>query len=82
MLLGGCKDKYRMAWRLLQSLKEGIERRSREHMNLIDNKDRVATLLWDDTHLLDKVTDIIHRVVRRSIQLMHIQRATLIERTT
>ena len=42
-------------------------------MHLIDYEHRVTALLWDDTHLLDEVTNIIHRVVRCCIKLVNIQ---------
>ena len=82
MLLGSRKDEDGVLRRLLQSLEEGIERRRREHMNLIDDKDRVVALLRDDTHLLNKVTDVVNRVVRCRIELVHIERASLVERAT
>ena len=70
-----------MRW-LLKGFEEGIERRRREHVYLVDNEYRVATLLRDDAHLLDKVANIVDRVVRGSIELVDIQRASLIERAT
>ena len=82
MLLGGCEDEYCVVWWLLKCLEEGVERRCGEHMHLVDDEHRVATLLRDDAHLLDEVADIIHRVVRRSIELVNIERATFVERAT
>ena len=73
VLLSCCKDEDCVLWWLLQGLEEGVERRRREHMNLIDDEDRVATHLRDDAHLLNKVADIIHRVVRRSIELVDVE---------
>ena len=63
MLLGSCKDKYRVLWWLLQGLQEGVERRQREHMHLVNDKDRVATYLRKDAHLLNEVANIIYGVV-------------------
>lgn len=80
MLLGCCEDEYGVLWWLLQSLEEGVERRRGEHMHLVDNEHRVATVLWYDTHLLYEVADVVNRVVRRSIQLVDVERATLVER--
>lgn len=51
-------------------------------MHLVDDEYRVASLLGYDTHLLDKVADIVHRVVGCGIQLVNIQRASLVERAT
>ena len=81
MLLGCCQDKYSVLGRLLQSLEEGVESLLREHMNLIDDKQRVFANLRHNAHLLDKRTNIVHRVVRCGIQLVNIQRATLVEGT-
>ena len=80
MLLGCCEDEYGVLWWLLQSLEEGVERRRGEHMHLVDNEHRVAPVLWYDTHLLYEVADVVNRVVRRSIQLVDVERATLVER--
>ena len=80
MLLGRRKDEYSVTRWLLQRFEKGVEGGRREHMHLVDNEYRVAALLRDDTHLLDEVTNIIYRVVRRSVELMHIQRASLVER--
>jgi hypothetical protein len=63
MLLGSRKDKYGVLRRLLKGLEEGVKGCCREHVNLIDYEYRVPTLLWYDTHLLDKVADVIYRVV-------------------
>ena len=82
MLLGGGEDEDGVTGRLLKGLKEGVEGCRREHVNLVDNKYRVATLLGYYPHLLDEVADVVHRVVRGCIQLVYIERATLVERAT
>ena len=82
MLFGSCKDKNRVLRRLLKGLKKGIKRRLREHVHLVDDKYRVTTHLRDNSHLLNKCSNILNRVVRRCIQLVNIQRATLIKCTT
>ena len=81
VLLGGSEDKDCMLRWLLQSFQEGIERRRREHVNLIDDEYRVLTNLRQHSYLLDKIADILHRVVRCGIQLMDIERAVFVERT-
>ena len=63
MFLGGSQDENCVLRRLLKGLEEGVKSRLREHMHLVDDKDRVATHLRDDAHLLNEVTDILHRVV-------------------
>ena len=67
---------------LFQSFQEGIERCCREHMHLIDDKYRVLTNLRKDTHLLDKLADILHRVVRCSVEFVDIERTIFVERKT
>ena len=79
MLFGSCEDKDCVCGRLLQRLEEGVECLLREHMDLIDDEDRVATHLRNDAHLLDQVTDIVDRVVRRSIQFVDVERAIFVE---
>ena len=51
-------------------------------MHLVDDEYRVATNLWQHSHLLDKVADILYRVVRCGIELVDIERAILVERET
>ena len=49
-------------------------------MDLVDDEYRVAAHLRDDAHLLDQRADVLHRVVRRGVQLVDVQRAALVER--
>ena len=51
-------------------------------MHLVDDEYRVATNLWQHSHLLDKVADILYGVVRCGIELVDIERAVLVERAT
>ena len=48
-------------------------------MHLIYYKQRVLSHLWQYTHLLYQRADVINRVVRRRIQLVYVERATLVE---
>ena len=81
MFLGCSEDKHGIRRRLFKCLEERIEGPLREHVHLIDDIHRILTNLGRDAHLLDKRTDIIHGVVRRSIQLMDIIRALFVERS-
>ena len=68
-----------MRRRLLQCLEECVEGLCGQHVNLVDDEHLVLTNLRRHTHLLGEGTDIIHRVVRGSVQLMDVQRALFIE---
>ena len=53
--------------RLLERLEEGVEGGRREHVDLVDDEDRVASHLRDDAHLFDERADVLDRVVRRGV---------------
>ena len=67
--------------RLFERFEKGVECRGREHVHLVDDEDRVAAALRQDAHLFDQVADVVHRVVRRGVELVDVERATLVERT-
>ena len=69
-----------MGGRLLEGLQKGIEGRGREHVYLVDDEHRVAPDLGNDAHLVDQRADVLHGVVRRGVELVDVQRATLVER--
>ena len=79
MLLGCRQDKHGVLGRLLQILQEGVEGLLREHMNLIDDEERILAYLRHDAHLLDQSADVVHRVVRCGIELVDVERASLVE---
>ena len=80
MLLRRSKDEDGIGGRFLKRLKQGVERAGREHVHLIDDIDGVLAYLRRDTNLVDKRTDVLHRVVRSGIEFMNIKRPLLIER--
>ena len=82
MTLGSSQDEDGMTRGFLQSLEESIERRRREHVYLVDDEHLVATNLGRYAHLVDEFANVVNRVIRRSIELMDIVGALLIERTT
>ena len=79
VLLGCGEDEDGVARGLLQRLEEGVESLLREHMHLVDDEERVASHLREDAHLLDQSADVVHRVVRGGIQLVDVERASLVE---
>ena len=81
VLLGGRQDENRMGGRLLQRLEERIERRGREHVDLVDDEDRITPHLRNDAHLLDEGADVLDGVVRCGVELVDVERASLVERT-
>ena len=82
MFLGSRKDENRIRRRLLQSFQKGIERRSRQHMHLVDDIDAVSADLRRNSHLIGQVADIVHRVVGGGIKFVDIEAASLVECTT
>ena len=48
-------------------------------MHLVDDIDAVFAYLWRYTHLVDEGTDVLDGVVGRSIQLVDVEGALLIE---
>ena len=80
MFLGGCQDEDGVCGRLFERFQERIESGSRQHMHLVDDIDAVTTHLRRDTNLIHKRANVIDRVVRRSVQLVDIERAALVER--
>ena len=79
VFLGCGEDEDGVARRLLERLEEGVESLLREHMYLVDDEERVASHLRQDAHLLDEGADVVHRVVRGGIQLVDVERASLVE---
>ena len=80
MFLGGGEDEDRVCGRLFERLEEGVEGRGREHVDLVDDEHRVAAHLRDDAHLFDERADVLHGVVRRGVQLVDVERPSLVER--
>ena len=81
MLLGGGENEDRMGGRLLQSLEKGAESRGREHVDLVDDENRITPHLRNDAHLLDEGADVLDGVVRRGVELVDVERTALVERT-
>ena len=63
MLLGGGEDENGVSRGLLESLQEGIERCSRQHVHLVDDIHAIFAYWGRDAHLVDEGAHIIHRVV-------------------
>ena len=54
-VLFGCRqNEYRVLGRLLQSFQKGVERLLRQHMDLVDDEERIFAYLWHYAHLFDK----------------------------
>ncbi len=52
-----------MSGRLFQGLQEGIERRLREHVYLVDDVDLEAAHLGSKADLVNQLANVVHRVV-------------------
>jgi len=48
-------------------LRKALKAACREHVDLVDDEDRVASHLRDDAHLFDERADVLDRVVRRGV---------------
>ena len=66
------QDEYHVLRRLLKSLKERIERPYRQHMNLIYDIDLIPSFRRPVRHFLTDLTDIVHAVVGRRVDLNHV----------
>ena len=62
--------------RFLQRLKQCIKRSYREHMHLINNVNLVFPFSWTICNLLANLTNVIHTIIRCSINLNHIHGCT------
>ena len=82
VLLSRRQDEDGVGRWLFEGLEEGIEGRCREHMHLVNDIDLVATKGGRHLHLLGELTDVLDRVVGRSIQLEDVEGALLFEGTT
>ncbi len=69
-----------MLRRLLKSFEEGIEGGRSEHVHLVDDKHLILTDLRWDGHLLDKIADIVDRVVGGAIELIDVVGTLFVER--
>ena len=79
VLLGSGKDEDDMCRRLLQGLEEGIEGSRGKHVYLVDDEHLILTDLRRDACLLHQHLDVLHGVVRGSIQLEDVIRPLFVE---
>ena len=69
-----------MGRRLFQCFQESVESRGTQHMHLINNIHAVFPHLRQYPHLINQTPNIIHAIVRGSIQLVNVQRTSAIKR--
>src|SRR4051794_21274826 len=77
-----CQDEDGIRRGFFQRFQERIKSGRAEHVYLIYDIDFVLTGLGSKTYLLHKGTDIIHRVVGCSIQLVNVKRTAFVKRGT
>ena len=70
--LRGGEDEFHMRRRLFQSLQQGVKRSCREHVDLIDVVDFIATLRRRVFDAFTQVTHLIDAVVTGAVDLHHI----------
>ena len=66
------KDKDHMLRRFLHGFQQGIERRGRQHVHLVDDIYLILTNLRRDAYLLHQLANVIYRVVGSSIEFVNI----------
>ena len=73
MLFSRCQNEDRVCGRFLKRFKEGIERSLGQHVHLVDDVHFVGTHLGRKAHLVDKLTDVVDRVVGCGVELKNIE---------
>ena len=77
--LGRGEDEQQMGRRLLDDLEQGVERRRREHVDLVDD----IHTHFDRARRIDRVVaqhaDRVHTVIRRRVDLQHVHAAALVD---
>ncbi len=71
--VGSAEHEHHMRRRLLQRLEERVERLDREHVNLVDDVDLVASTRRSVVHATDDLlADVIHAGSARRVQLVYV----------
>ena len=73
MFFGRGQNEFGIRGRFFQSLQESVESCRRKHVNLVDDIDLVLTDLRGNAHLLDKASDVFHRVVGGGIKFVDVE---------
>ena len=71
------KDEDQMGRGLFKSLEQRIERRRRQHVHFVDDVHLVATRHRGVLGVIAKLANIVHRVIRRTVDLDDIHAASL-----
>ena len=79
VLFGSGENENSVCWRLFERFQKGVERRRREHVHLVDDIDAVTPDLRRNAHLIDQRANVVHRIVRGSIEFVYVERALLVE---
>ena len=77
LLLGGSHDEDDILGWLLQRFEEGVERRRREHVHLVNDIDFVTPYLGRNVYLLDELAYVVGRVVGGCVHLKNVERTLL-----
>ena len=79
VLLRGGKDEDDVCRRFLKRLQECVEGLRGEHVHLVDDEHLVASYLRRNARLLHERLDVLHGVVRGSVELEDVVRPLLVE---
>ena len=70
--LGGGEDELDVRRRLLQRLEEGIERRRRQHVDFIDDKDFVSVTRRAVANIVNELSNLIDATIGGRVHLHHV----------
>ena len=77
--LGRGQDEDDVGGRLLQRFEQGVERRRREHVHLVDDIYFIPALAGGVGRLIPQAADIVHAVVGGRVHLHHVQDAAVVD---
>lgn len=70
---GSGKNELHVLWRLFNNLQQCVRALGGDHVSFVQNKDLVAVSGWRVNGSLSKLSGIVNSIVRRSIDLNHIE---------
>ena len=70
----GRQYKNHIGRRLLQSLQQSVERSRRQHVHLVNDVYAVFAFCGRIAHLIPDLSDIIHAIIGRGVNLYHVHR--------
>ena len=75
--VGGGEHELHMRRRFFERLEQRVERRCREHVNLVNDVDLELAAGGNVLAGLAQLTHLLHTVIARAVNLQHVHRATI-----